>query len=69
MPQYPVVTWPLSGMCTSTRARNSNGSTVSVPAVGPGDFGTILRHHGSTWRAEAGGAAARLLEWAAAGSF
>ncbi len=34
-PYYLVVTWPLSGMCTSTRARNSSGSTVSVPAVDP----------------------------------
>ncbi len=25
-------------MCTSTRARNSSGSTVSVPAVGPSDL-------------------------------
>jgi len=37
-PWYRVVTWPLSGMCTSTRARNSSGSTVSVPAVGPSDL-------------------------------
>ncbi len=32
------MTWPLSGMCTSTRARNSSGSTVSVPAVAPSDL-------------------------------
>ena len=37
-PSYRVVTWPLSGMCTRTRARNSSGSTVSVPAVGPSDL-------------------------------
>ena len=29
-----IVTCPLSGMWTGTRARNSSGSTVSVPAVG-----------------------------------
>jgi len=29
---------PLVGMWTSTRARNSSGSTVSVPAVGPSDL-------------------------------
>ncbi len=34
-PSYRVVTWPLSGIWTSTRARNSSGSAVSVPAVGP----------------------------------
>jgi len=32
---YRVVTWPLSGMWTNPRARNSSESTVSVPAVGP----------------------------------
>jgi hypothetical protein len=25
-------------MCTKTRAKNSSGSTVSVPAVGPSDL-------------------------------
>jgi len=35
---YRVVTCSLSGMWTSTRARNSSGSTVSVPAVGPSDL-------------------------------
>ena len=34
-PSYRVVTCPLSGRCTNTRARNTSGSTVSVPAVGP----------------------------------
>ena len=38
-----VVTWPLSGMCTSTRARNASGSTVSLPAVGASDV-SDLRH-------------------------
>ena len=37
-PSYRVVTCPLSGIWTSTRARNSSGSTVSVPAVGPSDL-------------------------------
>ena len=37
-PEYRVVTCPLSGKWTSTRARNSSGSTVSVPAVGPADL-------------------------------
>ena len=37
-PWYRVLTWPLSGMCTKTRARNSSGSTVSMPAVGPSDL-------------------------------
>jgi hypothetical protein len=37
-PSYRVVTWPLSGMCTSTRARNSSESAVSVSAVGPSDL-------------------------------
>jgi len=37
-PSYRVVTWPLSGIGMSTRARNSSGSTVSVPAVEPSDL-------------------------------
>jgi hypothetical protein len=37
-PSYRVVTCPLSGLWTSTRARHSSGSTVSVPAVGPSDL-------------------------------
>lgn len=37
-PLYRVVTCPFSGMCTSTRARNSRGAAVSVPAVGPSDL-------------------------------
>ena len=37
-PSDRVVTCPLSGMWVSTRARNSSGSTVSVPAVGPSDL-------------------------------
>ena len=36
-PEYRVVTWPVSGMWTSTRARNTRGPTVAVPAVGPSD--------------------------------
>jgi hypothetical protein len=32
------MTCPLSGMCTSNRARDSSGSVVSVPAVGPSGF-------------------------------
>ena len=37
-PSYRVVTWPGSGMCPSTRARNSSGAAVSVPDVGPSDL-------------------------------
>jgi hypothetical protein len=33
-----LVTWPVSGMWVSTRARNSNGSTVPVPTVEPSDL-------------------------------
>jgi hypothetical protein len=36
-PAYRLVTWPWSGRCISTRAGNSSGSAVSVPAVGPSD--------------------------------
>jgi hypothetical protein len=34
-PSYRVVTWPWSGMCPGTWARNSSGVAVSVPDVGP----------------------------------
>jgi hypothetical protein len=37
-PYYRVVTCPLRGMWVSTRARNSSGSVVSVPAVGHSDL-------------------------------
>ena len=37
-PEYRVVTCPWSGIWTNTRARNSSGSAVSVPAVGPSDL-------------------------------
>ena len=46
-PSYRVVTWPVSGMCTSTRARNASGSTVSVPAVGPSDVSERYRSVGT----------------------
>jgi hypothetical protein len=42
-PSYRVVACPLSGMCTSTRARNSSGSSVSVPAVSVPAVGPV-RH-------------------------
>ncbi|MFN4771085.1 MAG: hypothetical protein ACK5N1_03610, partial [Gemmatimonas sp.] len=47
----PAVTCPLSGIWTNTRARNSSGSAVSVPAVGPSE-GTQTAV--CTWNPECG---------------